>query len=74
MALKRAEMYETAESARIRALNAAGGRVYEGHHPETRYEPNRFCGLEGCSLGRVLGHGLTYEGAGWECGISGFLS
>ena len=39
MALARAKMCDAAESARIRALSAAGGRVYEGHHPETRYEP-----------------------------------
>jgi hypothetical protein len=41
MALKCAEISGAAESARIRALNAAGGRVYEGHHPGTQDKPLR---------------------------------
>ena len=40
MALKHVEMRGAAEGARIRALSAAGGRVYDKRHPETRIEAN----------------------------------
>jgi hypothetical protein len=40
MASKYVEMRGAAEGARIRALNAAGGRVYDKRHPATRIEAN----------------------------------